>query len=33
MHAYPAGGHGFGFKDTWKYHDIMLKELEMWLKE
>jgi acetyl esterase/lipase len=33
MHAYPSGGHGFGFKDTWKYHDIMLKELEMWLKE
>lgn len=33
MHAYPSGGHGFGFKDTWKYHDLMLKELEMWLKE
>ena len=31
--AYPSGGHGFGFRDTWKYHDLMLKELETWLKE
>ena len=31
--AYPSGGHGFGFRDTWKYHNQMLKELEIWLKE
>ena len=33
LKIYPSGGHGFGFKDTWKYHDLMLKELETWLKE
>jgi acetyl esterase/lipase len=32
LHVYPKGGHGFGFKDTFKYHDAMLKNLTDWLK-
>ena len=32
LHVYPKGGHGFGFKDTFKYHDAMLKDLTDWLK-
>ncbi len=31
LHVYPRGGHGFGFKDTFKYHDAMLKDLTDWL--
>lgn len=30
--AYPSGGHGFGFRDTFRYHNQMLAELEAWLK-
>ncbi len=33
LFAYPSGGHGFGFRDSWKYHKQMLQELEIWLKE
>ena len=32
MYIYPSGGHGFGFRDTWPYHDQMLNDLQMWLK-
>jgi lysophospholipase L1-like esterase len=31
MYIYPAGGHGFGFRDSFAYHDQMLTELTTWL--
>lgn len=31
MHAYPSGGHGFGFRKTFAYHDQMIDELTTWL--
>lgn len=31
LHVYPDGGHGFGFKSTFKYHDAMLSALSTWL--
>lgn len=31
MHIYPSGGHGFGFKASYKYHDRMLRDLSQWL--
>lgn len=33
MHIYPTGGHGFGFKASYKYHDRMLADLSQWLKD
>ncbi len=33
MMIYPKGGHGFGYRSTFKYHDRMLTELRGWLKE
>ena len=30
--AYPSGGHGFGFRSTYAYHDQMLTELSKWLE-
>lgn len=32
MYIYPSGGHGFGFRSSYKYHDQMLNELSEWLK-
>ena len=32
MHVYPSGGHGFGFKETFAYHESMLQDLRDWLK-
>lgn len=32
MVCYPSGGHGFGFKESFKYHDLMLDELSRWLE-
>ena len=32
LYVYPSGGHGFGFRDSWTYHDQMLGDLQMWLK-
>ena len=32
MHIYPSGGHGFGFRSSFAYHDQMLGELTAWLK-
>lgn len=29
--VYPTGGHGFGFKKQWKFHDTMLADLTAWL--
>lgn len=31
LYVYPTGGHGFGFRDTWTYHDQMLVDLTKWL--
>ena len=28
MHIYPSGGHGFGFRSSYKYHDQMLSDLQ-----
>ena len=32
MHIYPSGGHGFGFRSSFAYHEQMLGELSAWLK-
>ena len=32
FYAYPTGGHGWGFRSTFKYHDQMLNELGNWLE-
>ncbi len=32
LHVYPSGGHGWGFRSTWKHHDQMLADLTAWLK-
>ena len=31
LHVYPTGGHGWGFRSTWKHHDQMLNDLTAWL--
>ena len=31
LHVYPTGGHGFGFRSTFKYHEQMLSDLACWL--
>lgn len=33
MFCYPTGGHGFGFRDTWRYHNLMKSELRQWLAD
>ena len=33
MHIYPSGGHGFGFRSTFRWHEQMLNELSAWLKQ
>lgn len=32
LHVYPDGGHGFGFRQSFTYHNEMLNELTTWLK-
>ena len=32
LYIYPTGGHGFGFRDTWTYHEQMLGDLTRWLQ-
>lgn len=32
LHIYPVGGHGWGFRESFPYHDVMLEELAVWLK-
>ena len=32
LHIFPTGGHGFGFKETFRYHQLVLDELKAWLK-
>ncbi len=31
LYAYPNGGHGFGFRKTFSFHDQLLQELGNWL--
>lgn len=32
MIIYPTGGHGWGYKPQFKYHDVMLEQLKAWLQ-
>lgn len=32
LHVYPSGGHGFGFRSSYKYHEQMLADLTAWLQ-
>lgn len=32
LYIYPTGGHGFGFKTTFAYHEQMLNDLTTWLR-
>ena len=32
MMCYPSGGHGFGYRENFKYHEQMLGELSRWLE-
>lgn len=32
LHIYPTGGHGWGHRDTFRYHDQVLDELAAWLR-
>ena len=32
LYVYPTGGHGFGFRSSFKYHDQMLADLTNWLQ-
>lgn len=32
LHIYPSGGHGFGFRPSFAYHDAMLQDLTDWLQ-
>ena len=31
LYVYPTGGHGFGFRSSWPFHDQMLNDLTVWL--
>jgi lysophospholipase L1-like esterase len=33
LHVYPTGGHGWGFRPTFAYHDEMADELTAWLRQ
>lgn len=33
LYVYPSGGHGFGFRENYSYHDQMLEQLSAWLKD
>lgn len=33
LHIYPSGGHGFGFRDSFRFHDQMLADLQAWLQQ
>lgn len=32
LHVYPSGGHGWGYRQNFKFHDEMLADLSAWLK-
>lgn len=31
LFVYPSGGHGFGFRNDYKFHDLMVSDLKTWL--
>ena len=31
LYVYPTGGHGFGFRSSWPFHNQMLNDLTVWL--
>lgn len=31
LHVYPSGGHGFGIRDSFEFHEEMLQSLKSWL--
>jgi len=31
LHVYPSGGHGWGYRDKFRYHTEMLADLDCWL--
>ena len=33
LYVYPTGGHGFGFRSSFTYHDQMLNDLTTWLAQ
>lgn len=33
LHVFPSGGHGFGMKESFKYHTEMELELKAWLRQ
>lgn len=33
LHIYPSGGHGWGYRLTFKYHNQMLDDLTDWMKK
>ena len=33
LHVYPSGGHGFGFRSSFGFHDQMLSDLSAWLSD
>ena len=32
MHIYPSGGHGWGYRENFKYHNEMIADLSAWLE-
>ena len=32
LHIYPTGGHGWGYNDSFPYHNAVVEELSTWLK-
>lgn len=32
LYVYPTGGHGFGYRPSFKYHDQMINDLTTWLQ-
>lgn len=32
LHVYPTGGHGWGYRDSFEFHDEMVLELKAWLR-
>lgn len=32
LYVYPTGGHGWGYRDNFKYHPQMMSDLDAWLK-
>lgn len=33
MHIYPSGGHGFGARTNFRYHEALIKDLTDWLRQ